>query len=100
MNESNAEAFAAATPEQKSSALFRNLVAQQANTALMLLGKIPHPETGERIQDLEAAQFFIDQLEMIEHKTRGNLDATEAELLKRSLTLLRMAFVEELGEHP
>ena len=63
----------------------------------MLLGKIPHPETGEMIQDLEAAQFFADQLEMLAHKTKGNLDKSEEDLLNRSLTLIRMAYVETVG---
>jgi len=79
------------------SALFANLVVQQTNMALMFLGQMPHPETGERIQDLEAARVFIDQLEMIEVKTKGNLDKREDQLLKQSLTTLRMAFVEAVN---
>jgi hypothetical protein len=46
------------------------------------------------VQDFESAKFFIDQLEMIEVKTKGNLDKRESDLLKQSLTGLRMAFVE------
>ncbi|MDB6025591.1 MAG: hypothetical protein JWM68_1814, partial [Verrucomicrobiales bacterium] len=60
---------------------------------------VPHPETGEVIRDLESAKFFIDQIEMIEVKTKGNLDKREEDLLKQSLTTLRMAFVEAV-EHP
>ncbi|HKS38845.1 MAG TPA: DUF1844 domain-containing protein [Verrucomicrobiae bacterium] len=85
---------AEASPEQIMSALFANLVVQQTNMALMLLGRMPHPETGETVQDIESAKMFIDQLEMIEFKTRGNLDAREDKLLQQSLTALRMAFVE------
>jgi len=80
--------------QETTSALFANLVIQQTNTALMLLGRVPNPETGECIQDLETARHFIDQLEMIEVKTKGNLDKREDQLLKQSLTALRMAFVE------
>ena len=43
---------------------------------------------------LEAARMFIDQLEMLEIKAKGNLDADEANLLKQSLMSLRLAFVE------
>ena len=74
--------------------LFANLVAQQTNMALMFLGQVPHPESGERVRDLQAAKMFIDTLEMIEVKTRGNLDKSEETMLKRSLTALRMGFVE------
>ena len=76
------------------SALFAGMVMQQTNMALMLLGKIPHPESGQTLRDVEGARMFIDQLEMLEFKTRGNLDKQEDKLLKQSLTALRLAFVE------
>lgn len=76
------------------SALFAQLVMQQANMAMMLLGKVPHPESGQPVKDLEAARLFIDQLEMLESKTKGNLSKEEAGLLKQSLMSLRLAFVE------
>jgi hypothetical protein len=40
--------------------------------------------------------MFIDQLEMLAYKSRGNLNAEEKQLLQQSLVSLRMAFVEEL----
>jgi hypothetical protein len=86
--------LANASREEIMAALFGNMIMQLGNTALMFLGRIPHPETNETIIDLEAAKMFIDQLEMIEFKTKGNLDAEEADLLKRILSSLRMAFVE------
>lgn len=76
------------------SGLFASLVMQQTNMALMMLGKTPPPEGAPPFQDLEAARVFIDQLEMIESKTRGNLTKDEETLLKQNLTALRMAFVE------
>jgi len=76
------------------SALFAQMVMQQSNLALMLLGKTPHPQSGKVVRDIEGAKFFIDQLEMLELKTRGNLSKEEAALLKQSLMALRMAFVE------
>ena len=69
--------------EEMHSALFAYLVMQQANMAMMLLGKTPHPETGQTVQDLESAKLFIDQLEMLEAKTKGNLNAEESKLLKQ-----------------
>jgi hypothetical protein len=80
-----------ATREQM---LFAHLVMQQANMALMLMGKVPHPETGQVVKDLEAARLFIDQLEMLEAKTKGNLTPEEAGLLKHSLMSVHLAFVE------
>jgi len=66
----------------------------------MLLGKTPHPETGKTVCDLEAARLFIDMLEMLEFKTKGNLTQEEAGLLKQSLMSLRMAFVEAVDATP
>ena len=76
------------------SAHFANMVLQQTNMTLMLLGKAPHPETGETVCDIEAARMFIDQLEMLEVKTKGNLAKEEQGLLKQSLMAVRLAFVE------
>jgi len=76
------------------SALFANMVVQNTNMALIFLGHAPHPQTGQKQIDLDNARYFIDQLEMIEVKTKGNLDKQEEGLLKQSLTSLRMAFVE------
>ncbi len=89
-----------ASPEEMTSALFANMVVQQTNMALMFLGRVPHPESGQHILDLDAARMFIDQLEMLEAKTKGNLDKRETTLLKQSLTALRMAFVEAANQEP
>lgn len=77
------------------SALFQQLISGHAQMAVMFLGKAPNPQTGSPEEpNLEAAKMFIDQLEMLEAKTRGNLDAAETEFLRRSLTTLRLLFVE------
>jgi hypothetical protein len=78
----------------QTSLLFSQLIFQQSNMAMMLLGKTPHPETGKVERDLEGARFFIDQLEMLDVKTRGNLNKQEESLLKQTLMALRLAFVE------
>src|SRR6476619_2305273 len=80
--------------EEVVSALFANMIVQNTNMALIFLGHAPHPQSGQKQIDLDNARYFIDQLEMIEVKTRGNLNKQEEGLLKQSLTSLRMAFVE------
>jgi hypothetical protein len=42
--------------------------------------------------------MFIDQLEMLEVKTKGNLSKDEETLLKQSLSHLRLAYVEAVNE--
>jgi len=83
-----------ASREEMMTALFAQLIMQQTNMAMMFLGKVSHPETGQTYKDVEAARLFIDQLEMLEAKTKGNLTKEETGLLKQSLMNLRLAFVE------
>ena len=88
------------SPDEMRSALFAHVVMQQSSMAMMMLGKTAHPETGQTVRDLEAAKFFIDLLEMLEVKTKGNLSQEEAALLKQSLMSLRMAYVEAVDAPP
>ncbi|MBI3191762.1 MAG: DUF1844 domain-containing protein, partial [Pedosphaera parvula] len=66
--------------DERMSGLFASLVLQQTNMALMMLGKTPPPEGAEPFQDLDSARVFIDQLEMLQAKTRGNLSPDEEKL--------------------
>jgi hypothetical protein len=89
-----------ASREEFLSALFANMVVQQTNMAMMLLGKVAHPETGQYFKDFESARMLIDQLEMIEVRTKGNLTKQEEALLKQALAALHMAFVETVDAAP
>ena len=80
------------------SALFGHMVMQQANMAMMLMGKVARPDTGEITKDLQAAKYFIDQLEMLEAKTKGNLSKEESGLLKQTLMSCRLTYVEAVDE--
>jgi hypothetical protein len=80
--------------EEYLSSVFATMVMQLTNMAAMFMGKVPNPENNQMIVDLDAAQIFIDQLEMLEAKTKGNLDPEEQNILTQGLTMVRMAFVE------
>lgn len=80
--------------EEKLSVLFAEMVVQQTNMAMIFLGETPHPQTGKTHEDLDTARLFIDQLEMLEVKTKGNLTKDEESLLKQSLGHLRLSYVE------
>src|SRR5918996_3223338 len=73
---------------------FIEFVMMHAQNAALFLGQIPNPKTGEGEVNLELAKMFIDQLGMIQEKTRGNLTSEEAAVLKNTLSNLQMAFVE------
>ncbi|MDB6147675.1 MAG: hypothetical protein JWO45_1339 [Spartobacteria bacterium] len=83
---------------------FVEFVMMQAQNAALFLGQIPNPKTGEGEVNLELAKMFIDQLAMIQEKTRGNLSSEEATVLRNAISNLQMAFVEvaqaQKGEAP
>ena len=73
---------------------FIEFVMMQAQNAALFLGQIPNPQTGQAEVNLEVARMFIDQLAMIQEKTRGNLSSEESAVLRNALASLQMAFVE------
>ena len=73
---------------------FIEFVMMHAQNAALFLGQIPNPKTGEAEINLDLARMFIDQLEMIQEKTRGNLTNEETMVLRNALSNLQMAFVE------
>ena len=77
---------------------FVEFVMMQAQNAALFLGQIPNPKTGEGEVNLELAKLFIDQLAMIQEKTRGNLTNEEATVLRNAISNLQMAYVE-VAEH-
>ncbi len=84
-----------ATIAEIHSALFTQFIAGHAQMTMMLLGRYPNPQTGElEVPNPEAAKLFIDQLEMIEAKTRGNLTPDESRLLRQMLSATRMTFAQ------
>src|SRR2546430_17421567 len=73
---------------------FIEFVVMHAQNAALFLGQIPNPKTGEPEVNLDLARMFIDQLAMIQEKTRGNLTNEEAKVLSNALSNLQMAYVE------
>lgn len=73
---------------------FVEFVMMHAQNAALFLGQIPNPKTGQGEVNLELAKMFIDQLAMIQEKTRGNLSNEEATVLRNALSNLQMVYVE------
>src|SRR5947208_12878411 len=73
---------------------FIEFVMMHAQNAGLFLGQMPNPQTGKGEVNLELAKMFIDQLAMIQEKTRGNLTNEEVAVLRNTLSNLQMVFVE------
>ena len=67
------------------------------SSALLNLGVIEDPGTGEKAKNLPLAKQTIDILGILEEKTKGNLTEDEAGMLKNFLFELRMLYVKEKG---
>jgi hypothetical protein len=79
---------------------FIEFVMMQAQNAAFMLGQIPHPQTGKAEVNLDVAQMLIDQLVMIQEKTKGNLNSDESRILAGAISNLQIAFVEAVREEP
>jgi len=72
---------------------FSSFVISLGTQALMQLGVIKAPEGMAMPVDKQAAKQTIDILSMLERKTKGNLDPTEAKLLEEVLHNCRIGFI-------
>ena len=72
---------------------FSGLILSLSHAALMHLGQIPDPQTGQTHEDHEMARHSIDTISMLQEKTKGNLTPEEQKLTDNVLTELRLAFV-------
>jgi len=88
------------SPEEMNRALFAHLVISLAQSTMIGLGKVVNPATQKAEINLEAAQQAIDMLDMLEAKTRGNLDAEEAKMMKNTLSMLKLNYVETANATP
>jgi len=81
-------------PEPSMAELIQMVVLQ----ASIGLGGMQDPQTGQRIPpNLGLAKHYIDLLELLEAKTKGNLDENEQAMLSTTLHELRLAFVQVAG---
>ena len=83
-------------PEEIHKAYFVQLVLMLSGSALQQMGKLIDPQSKKAQVNLEAAQATIDLLDMIEAKTKGNLDKEEERMLRDTLMSLKMNFVETM----
>lgn len=68
----------------------------QSQNILFALGRLAGPE-GATEPHFDLARVLIDQLEMFQAKTKGNLSQEESELLESALSSMRLAFVESVS---
>ena len=73
---------------------FENLIRMLGSNAAMVLGAYADPRTGQPVIDPESAREFIDMLDALHEKTKGNLAPDEDSMLLDLLGKLKMTYLE------
>ena len=73
---------------------FNSLIFSLSSSALINLGEIADPHTGQKQKDLPLAKHTIDTMAMLKDKTKGNLDPEEQRFLDTILADLRWRYVK------
>lgn len=73
---------------------FSGLIISLSHAAMMHLGHIPDPASGQARLEPALARHTIDTIGMLKEKTQGNLTQDEQRLIDSALTELRLAYVQ------
>jgi len=76
---------------------FNSLIFSLSSSALLHLGEIADPQSGQKNKDLQLAKHTIDTIAMLKEKTKGNLNDEEQRFLDSVLTDLRWRYVKAVG---
>lgn len=82
-------------PPEPNFSFFITTLALQVSIAL---GEVPNPATNQKEENLSQAKFIIDTLEMLQEKTKGNLDTEESTLLENILYELRVQYISKVNQ--
>ncbi len=86
------------TDKISSGQLFMGLVYSLTQSAFISLGKLPDPMSGKIERNLDQASQTIDLLAALEEKTKGNLEEEEGKFLARTISDLRLNYVDEVNK--
>jgi len=78
--------------------LFMQLIIQNQQIAMMAMGKIKNPVTDKIDRNLDHAKIYIDTLDMLLARTKGNLSEYEEKFLTETLKDLKLNYVDEMGK--
>ncbi len=73
------------------------LISMLFTQAMACLGQVPNPTTGKAEVNKPFAKHYIDTIEMLSEKTKGNTTEDENKMLNEALHALRMGYVSVKG---
>ena len=80
---------------KKEDQLFIHLVNTFVQSAWISLGKVKNPVSDELERNLDQASYYIDLLDMLQTKMKGNLSEWEEQYILHSLSELKLNFIDE-----
>lgn len=83
----------AASPEEAPEASFAAIIQDLATPVMMYLGQV-NMRGMEPVLNMDMARYHLDQLAVLEQKTKGNLDPAEQQTLDLALHECRSRFVQ------
>ena len=83
----------------KKEQLFMYLVGTFQSSAWIALGKIKNPMTEKSKVNIEQASFYIDLLDMMQEKMKGNLTDYEEQMLINTVSELKMNLIDEKNKN-
>ena len=75
--------------------LFMYLVRTFQSSAWIALGKMENPMTDKTEVNIEQASYYVNLLEMIQEKTKGNLTDFEEQMLINTVSELKLNLIDE-----
>ena len=75
--------------------LFMYLLGTFQSSAWISLGNIENPMTGKKDTNIEQAAFYINLLDMLQEKTKGNLTDYEEQMLINTVSELKLNLIDE-----
>lgn len=74
---------------------FATFILSLSSSAMVHLGEVPDPESGQTVRNIPMAKHTIDIIAMLKKKVTEGLTPEEAKLIDGILYELRMAFLKQ-----
>ncbi|MEE9166370.1 MAG: DUF1844 domain-containing protein [Candidatus Neomarinimicrobiota bacterium] len=78
--------------------MFVYLVSMFSESAWIAMGKLKNPATDKIEKNLEGASLYIDLLDMIKRRMKGNLSEHEEKFLDSTISNLKLNYMEATKE--
>ena len=80
---------------KKEECQFLYIVSTFKTSAMVALGKMENPMTNKTQINLEQASYYVDLLDMLQSKAKGNMSQYEEQMLIQTVSELKMEIIKQ-----